>query len=124
MLKLLQTTAKGTLLVTAVLAMSACSSTPETPVMAQFQPQYCHTKSQYTLQDGTKANSRIDVSCTDNPEDKHFLSYSDIAKNCREHWYDIRINNRLEKQRGYICQKFDGSWEIVNHPLTQITPTI
>ena len=67
----------------AVLAISACSSHNQKPVMAQFQPQYCHTDSEYTLKNGNKANSRVDVTCTDNPKNKHFLAYSGMAKTCR-----------------------------------------
>lgn len=100
----------------AVLGLSACSTNPGTPVMAQFQPQYCHTAEDITLQNGETVNSNVRLTCTDNPEDKHFLAYSGIAKNCREHWYEIIIAGKWEKQRGFVCQKFDGSWEIVNHP--------
>jgi len=100
----------------AVLAISACSSHNQKPVMAQFEPQYCHTNSKYTLKDGNKANSRVDVNCTDNPKDKHFLAYSGMAKDCREHYYEIFLNGKMQRQRGFVCQKLDGSWEIVNHP--------
>ena len=100
----------------AVLAVTACSSHTEKPVMAQFQPQYCHTDSHYTVKNGNKANSRVDVRCTDNPKDKHFLAYSGMAKTCREHYYEIWLNGQAVQQRGFVCQKLDGSWEIVNHP--------
>ena len=43
-----------------------------------------------------------------------FLAYSGIAKDCKEFWYDIRLSGQMVQQRGFICQKFDGSWEIVN----------
>jgi len=109
------TIVKAIILGGAVMAISACSSNVK-PVMSQFEPQYCHTKSKYTLQDGNKANSRIDVNCTDDPEDKHFLAYSGMAKTCREHYYDIWLNGKAVTQRGFVCQKIDGSWEIVNHP--------
>ena len=106
---------KTTLIAGAVM-LSACSSSNNKPVMAQFQPQYCHTDSQHTLENGNKANSRVDVRCTDNPKDKHFLAYSGMAKTCREHYYDIWLNGKAVTQRGFVCQKIDGSWEIVNHP--------
>ena len=109
------TTTKTFIIVGAVLALSACSSNTM-PTMAQFEPQYCHTKSKYTLKNGNKANSRVDVNCTDDPKDKHFLAYSGMAKDCREHYYVINLNGKRVRQRGFVCQKIDGSWEIVNHP--------
>ena len=116
MQKLLHLTiTKSFVIVGAVLALSACSSNTM-PTMAQFEPQYCHTKSKYTLKNGNKANSRVDVNCTDNPKDKHFLAYSGMAKDCREHYYEIFLNGKMQRQRGFVCQKLDGSWEIVNHP--------
>ncbi len=84
--------------------------------MAQFQPQYCHTKSNYTLDNGNTASSRIDVNCTDDPNDKHFLAYSGMAKKCREHYYNVWYHGKQQKQRGFVCQKLDGSWEVLNHP--------
>ena len=46
---------------------------------------------------------------------KDFLAYSGIAKECREFWFEIILNNRRTPKRGYVCQKFDGSWEIVHN---------
>ena len=106
----------NTVIIAGAVMLSACSSHNDKPVMAQFQPQYCHTDSQYTLQNGNKANSRVDVKCTDNPKNKHFLAYSGMAQTCREHWYEIVLNGKVVPQRGYVCQKLDGSWEIVGHP--------
>ena len=103
------------IIVGAVMALSACSSN-KVPVMAQFEPQYCHTDSEYTLQNGNKANSRVDVKCTDNPKNKHFLAYSGVAKECREYFYEINLNGQDQYQRSYVCQKMDGTWEIVSHP--------
>ena len=54
------------------------------------------------------------VVCDDGVKD--FLAYSGIAKECREFWFEIRLNNRRTPKRGYACQKFDGSWEIVHNP--------
>ena len=111
-----QVTIRSILMVGAVLVLSACSSNNIQPTMARFEPQYCHTKSEYTLKNGNKANSRVDVNCTDDPKDKHFLAYSGMAKDCREHYYVINLNGKRVRQRGFVCQKIDGSWEIVNHP--------
>ena len=54
------------------------------------------------------------VVCDDGVKD--FLAYSGIAKECREFWFDILLNDSFIKRKGYVCQKFDGSWEIVYNP--------
>ena len=50
--------------------------------------------------------------CDDGAKD--FLAYSGIAKECREYWFDMFVNNEWIRKNGYVCQKFDGSWEMVN----------
>jgi len=54
------------------------------------------------------------VVCNDGVKD--FLAYSGIAKECSEFWFDILLNKSFIKRKGYVCQKFDGSWEIVSNP--------
>ena len=50
--------------------------------------------------------------CDDGAKD--FLAYSGIAKECKEYWFDMYIANEWIRKKGYVCQKFDGSWEMVN----------
>lgn len=97
-------------------SLTACSSHQQTPVMAQFEPQYCHTKSNTTLTNGSTVSSQTDITCTDDPKDKHFLAYSGIAETCREHYYYVWYNGQKHRQRGYVCQRPDGRWEVLNHP--------
>tara|TARA_A100001035_G_scaffold275845_1_gene269840 strand:+ start:676 stop:1008 length:333 start_codon:yes stop_codon:yes gene_type:complete len=99
----------------AVAILSACSSNKQ-PVMSQFKPQYCYQTTTINTTDGTNVNSKGVTECTDNPNNKHFLAYSEIAKDCREYWYDIWLNGKAVAQRGYVCQKINGEWEIVSHP--------
>lgn len=110
-----KTTIKSIAMVGAVLALSACSSHNQKPVMAQFQPQYCYQTTTIETNNNT-VNSKGLTECTDNPKNKHFLAYSGMAKDCREHYYEIFLNGKMQRQRGFVCQKLDGSWEIVNHP--------
>ncbi len=100
----------------AIATLSACSSHNNHPTMAQFKPQYCYQTTTINTQNGNSVNSEGKTECTDNPKNKHFLAYSDIAKDCREYWYDIWLNGKAVKQRGYVCQKLNGEWEIVSHP--------
>ena len=109
------TMVKSVVLMGAVLAVTACSSHNQKPVMAQFQPQYCYQTTTIETNNNT-VNSKGLTECTDNPKNKHFLAYSGMAKDCREHYYEIFLNGKMQRQRGFVCQKLDGSWEIVNHP--------
>ena len=45
---------------------------------------------------------------------KDFLAFSGIAKECKEYWFEMHIAGQWQRKRGYVCQKFDGSWEMVN----------
>ena len=84
-----------------------------------WNDQYCNIET-ITLVNKDKSGKIIyqqaveKVVCNDGVKD--FLAYSGIAKECREFWFDIPLNNRFIKRKGYVCQKFDGSWEIVSNP--------
>lgn len=110
------TMVKSVVLMGAVLAVTACSSHNQKPVMAQFQPQYCYQTTTIETTNGDTVNSKGLTECTDNPKNKHFLAYSGMANDCREHYYEIFLNGKMQRQRGFVCQKLDGTWEIVNHP--------
>lgn len=48
----------------------------------------------------------------------HFLQDAGIAKSCEEFEYYVNLRNTPVARRGYACQKFDGTWEIVRNPYT------
>ena len=104
----------------AVMALNACSSHNNKPVMAQFKPQYCYQTTTINTDNNGTGNSTVSskgvTECTENRNNKHFLAYSGMAKDCREHWYEIILDGKIVPQRGFVCQKLDGSWEIVGHP--------
>jgi len=95
------------LIVTSVLA--GCSSTPQ--VSDWEQQQYCYTDETITQNNGV-IDSRKSVECTDRPAE-NWRRQLGVADTCREYLYNVRLNNRIERRRGYVCQKMDGSWEIV-----------
>ncbi len=84
-----------------------------------WNDQYCNIET-ITLVNKDKSGKIIyqqaveKVVCNDGVKD--FLAYSGIAKECREFRFTIMLNNRRTPKRGYVCQKFDGSWEIVHNP--------
>ena len=91
--------------------IAGCSSSPAIETSPFVQQQYCYTDESYTNTNG-RVDSRTSLECTDRPAENWRRAFN-IADTCREYWYDIRLNNRTEKRRGYVCQKFDGSWEVV-----------
>jgi len=84
--------------------------------MAQFQPQYCYQTTKIETKNGNEISSQDVTECSDNPNNKHFLAFSGMAKKCREHYYDVWYHGKKQKQRGFVCQKLDGTWEVINHP--------
>jgi hypothetical protein len=82
-----------------------------------WSDQYCNATTETTVVKDSQGNI-IDeytiekVVCDDGAKD--FLAYSGIADNCKVFNYDIKLNGKLVPQRGFICERLDGVWEIVN----------
>jgi len=82
-----------------------------------WSDQYCNVKTETVITKDTQGKI-IDkqivetLVCDDGAKD--FLAYSGIAKDCKEYWFDMYINQQWIRKKGYVCQKFDGSWEMVN----------
>ena len=82
-----------------------------------WSDQYCNAKTETIITKNTKGEvinkQTIEtLVCDDGAKD--FLAYSGIAKECKEYWFDMYIANEWIRKKGYVCQKFDGSWEMVN----------
>jgi len=82
-----------------------------------WSDQYCNAKIETIITKNTKGeviNKQTveTLVCDDGAKD--FLAYSGIAKECKEYWFDMYIANEWIRKKGYVCQKFDGSWEMVN----------
>ena len=82
-----------------------------------WSDQYCNAKTETIITKNTKGevvNKQTveTLVCDDGAKD--FLAYSGIAKECKEYWFDMYIANEWIRQKGYVCQKFDGSWEMVS----------
>tara|TARA_E500000178_G_scaffold230700_1_gene227220 strand:+ start:2746 stop:3084 length:339 start_codon:yes stop_codon:yes gene_type:complete len=82
-----------------------------------WSDQYCNAKTETIITKNTKGeviNKQTveTLVCDDGAKD--FLAYSGIAKECKEYWFDMYIANEWIRKKGYVCQKFDGSWEMVS----------
>jgi hypothetical protein len=104
------------LIIISSVSFAACTTyTPR----AQSE-QYCDLKTETV---SVKKNGRVIgeetvevMKCNDNKVDRLFHAQSGIAQNCGEYKYFISLNNRPVERRGYACQKYDGTWEVVPHP--------
>ncbi len=82
-----------------------------------WSDQYCNAKVETVIVKNDKGEvidqkSVETLICDDGRND--FLAYSGIAKECKEYWFEMYIAGTWQRKRGYVCQKFDGSWEMVN----------
>lgn len=102
---------RSVLLVGAVaFALAGCSTKPP----YNYTSQYCYTDQEIILNGGSTVFSETHLECTDRPSRKAEIHRAGIDTGCTEFWYDeIRFGQRV-KQRGVICEQFDGSVEIVN----------
>jgi len=104
------------LIVICSVSLTACTTyTPR----AQSE-QYCDLKTETV---SIKKNGRVVgeetvevMKCNDNKVDRLFHAQSGMAQNCGEYKYFISLQNRPVERRGYACQKYDGTWEVVPHP--------
>lgn len=100
-----------------IVSLVACGSTKP---LAQSE-QYCDLKSStVSVKDSTgkvvDENTVEVLKCNDNKVERLFLAQSGISKECGEYKYFMPLKNQMVERRGYACQKYDGTWEIVPHP--------
>ncbi len=94
-----------------VFLLSGCSSTPK--VEAQ-KPQYCHTSQNIVVRNGEKVDSATMVQCTDDQIERLTAKRMGMAPNCGQFTYWTQIGGKNVQRKGISCQKFDGTWEVVN----------
>ena len=101
---------RGLLLITSIIALAGCASNK--PV--EYTPQYCYTDQTITKRNNSTVNSETVLECTDRPGRQAEIQRAGIDSSCEEFWYDEVRRGGLIRQRGVRCEKFDGSWEILN----------
>jgi hypothetical protein len=96
-------------LLVGAIALAGCSTTPE----YNYQSQYC-----YTDQRIERSNNNVDsttvLECTDRPSRQTQIQRAGIDAGCKEFWYNEYRNGQRVPTRGVVCEKFNGSLEIVN----------
>lgn len=93
-----------------IVALSGCMTfTPE----QVYQSPYCQTDQRIVNTNGTVDSTSV-VECTDRPSRRAEIQRAGIDSNCQEFWYAERRWGEVIKMRGVRCEKFDGTWEIID----------
>ena len=91
-------------------AGSGCSSTP-----VKSAKQYCHTSQEIRVQDKEIVSSETLIKCNDDPIEQIGIKKMGIAKQCFQQPYRHQLpSGRIIEGRGYACQKYDGTWEVID----------
>jgi len=98
------------LIVSMAIAGSGCSSTP-----VKSAKQYCHTSQEIRVQDKETVSSETLIKCNDDPIEQIGIKKMGVAKQCFEQPYRHQLpSGRIIEGRGYACQKYDGTWEVID----------
>lgn len=98
------------LAVLGVVYLAGCTSAP--PKTAR---QFCYTSKDITVQNGERVNSQTQIRCNDDPIETIPIKKMGISPKCFEHPYRQQLpNGRIIEGMNYVCQKRDGSWEIID----------
>ena len=101
---------KSVILGLAVLSLVGCSSAPP-----KQHKQYCHTSQEIRKQGNDTVSSETLVRCNDDPIEQIGIKKMGVAKQCFESPYRHQLpSGRIIEGRGYACQKYDGTWEIID----------
>ena len=98
------------LIVSLAVAGTGCSSTP-----VKSAKQYCHTSQEIRVQDKETVSSETLIKCNDDPIEQIGIKKMGVAKQCFEQPYRHQLpSGRIIEGRGYACQKYDGTWEVID----------
>lgn len=97
------------LLLVGVLLVAGCSSKN----YDYTQGQYCYTDQQIVKQNEV-VNSTTVLECTDRPSRQSEIQRAGIDSGCKEFWYPEFRNGIRIMTRGVVCEKLNGSYEIID----------
>ena len=93
-----------------LVSVSGCSSAPP-----KQHKQYCYTSQEIRKSGNDTVSSNTLVKCNDDPIEQIGIKKMGVAKQCFESPYRHQLpSGRIIEGRGYACQKFDGTWEIID----------
>jgi hypothetical protein len=91
--------------------VGGCASSSPTKTARQ----YCYTSKDITVKNGEKVDSTTQVRCNDDPIETIPTVKMGISPKCFENPYRHQLpSGRVVEGMNYVCQKRDGSWEIID----------
>ena len=110
---------KTLLIISACLVMSACANNKKL-TLQESGHQYCTTNKIMVTENGVLKEIKV-TECNDDAVKKLMPPKMGLGKECREHWYKIRLNGRMVDKRGFAClfkgDSYETSkWYIVKSP--------
>ena len=99
-----------------LLSVFATLYTNQAQAGGPWSDQYCNietTKIKIVDQDGNIIKNMTEEKMTCNDGASDFLEGMGIAKSCEIYTWHIWLNGRLVEQRNIVCEKLDGSYELV-----------
>lgn len=96
------------LLATSIVALAGCASND-----VVYNPQYCYTD-QTIVKQGDAVQSETRLECTDRPGQQMAIQRAGIDAKCEEFFYTEFRRGKPVVERGVRCEKFNGTWEIIN----------
>ena len=97
-------------LLTVVLA-SGCSSAPKKSRLVADQ--YCYTNQTIKTENSKTVNSQTTVKCSDDPVEQYVPAKMGLDKDCTIAHVPLSRNGRLIQEKIYVCQKHNGSYDVV-----------
>jgi hypothetical protein len=91
--------------------LPGCSSAPKSSRLVADQ--YCYTSQTIETEDQSRVSSKTTVKCSDDPIEKYVPAKMGLAKDCYESHIPLNRNGRLIHEKIYVCQKLNGSYDIV-----------
>lgn len=95
-----------------VIALTGCSSAPKQSRLVSDQ--YCHTSQTIKSQNKEVVSSETVVQCSDDPVAQYVPAKLGIAADCQQAYIPINVGGRVRQEKVYACQKFDGTYSIVD----------
>lgn len=100
-------------LTVSLVVLSGCSSAPKQSRLVTADT-YCRTNQTIVRENGSTVNSKTVLNCSDDPAEKYVPARLGLAKDCVAVHIPVNKNGRVVQERIYACQKYDGTFSVID----------